>query len=357
MEVTKEGRFLVFKKDEGNILKYDFSDRSFIKTTNYRNPRIVASPQAFFRGWSFTQVFEGCVDEKYKLFIDKVRKAEHRCNNIGTFLQRLYKYSVIEPWILQGFNVSWTCKLDIKSVPKDILRIFKEINTEESFRLLTGQLDHKEVQDSVRYIFKEQGGDAVIKFLRMAGLYEFRTLIRDYNYEYKALIKYVQYLKDREGFDPWNTFSQIRDYARMQKSMTNKYNKYPKYFATVHDIVTMNYNVFRKEYSKELFENQIDLSLEHTGKQYCMVHPKEPDDIKDEGVGLHHCVASYIDRVAEGKTRILFLRSVKKPEKSLITVEINNKKVVQASGEYNRRLKNEEMDYLRHYCKLKGIKI
>jgi len=354
MDVTKEGRFLTFKKDEGNILSYDFSDNSFLKTTNYRNPRVVASPQSFFRGWSLNQVFDGCTDEKYKTFINKVSVAERRCRNIGTFLERLHKYSNLEQWILQDFDVPYTCKTNITSIPKDLLKMFKEIDTPAAYRHLTSSnLSYKEIQDAVRYLYKEEGGERVSQFLSMRGHYDYRTLVTTYNYEYKSLLKYIVYLRDREGFTPWNTFSIIKDYARMQTSMTNKFNKYPKYFATVHDIVSKNYNVFKTNYSKELFKNNMDLTLEHTGKTYCMICPREPDDIKMEGVELHHCVASYISSVAEGKTKILFLRKLKKRDKSLITVEIRDKKIVQASGEYNRRLSSDEFEYLRHYCKIK----
>ena len=358
VKVTKVGRFLHFRKDAGNSLSYDFSDKSFIKITNYRNPRTVISPQSFFRGMTFNEVFDGCVDDKYKKFILKVQKANNRCSNIGTFLQRLHRYQNLEQWILQGFDVSWSCKVSIQNIPKNLLRIMKGMSSDQTEPLISNpQLGEKVIQKSIEYLYKEEGAEAVIAFLNRSGLYNFIALVETYNYEYRSLIKYVKYLKEREGFNPWSTFSQIYDYARMQRSMTLKYNKYPKYFATVHDIVTQNYNIFKKEYSKKLFENNLDLSLEHIGINYCMVVPREPDHIKQEGVNLHHCVASYISDVSEGRTKIIFLRKKNKPEKSLITVEIRKKKVTQASGEYNRRLSSDEMEYLRHYCKKRDIKI
>ena len=65
----------------------------------------------------------------------------------------------------------------------------------------------------------------------------------------------------------------------------------------------------------------------------------------------NHCVASYIQNVIDGKTHILFLREKDNIEKSLITLEVKNYRVVQARGKFNRDATSEEQFIINMYNK------
>ena len=54
-----------------------------------------------------------------------------------------------------------------------------------------------------------------------------------------------------------------------------------------------------------------------------------------EGRALHHCVGSYIDRVAEGRCLIVFVRRVEEPKKPYVTVEVRDGKIAQIHGDHN----------------------
>ena len=58
--------------------------------------------------------------------------------------------------------------------------------------------------------------------------------------------------------------------------------------------------------------------------------PQSPEDIIQEGQALHHCVGTYVDRVAKQECVILFLRRAAEADKPFYTLEIRNRKVVQA---------------------------
>lgn len=66
--------------------------------------------------------------------------------------------------------------------------------------------------------------------------------------------------------------------------------------------------------------------------------------IKDEAVQQNNCVASYIDKVLDGKCHILFLRKKDSLDKSLVTIEVNayTNTIVQAKGKFNRDTTEEE---------------
>lgn len=70
-------------------------------------------------------------------------------------------------------------------------------------------------------------------------------------------------------------------------------------------------------------------------RKYEIVVPETLDEIAKEGAEQHHCVATYVDRVAEGKTCILFLRKTSCPEQSFFTMEVKDDSLIQCRGKYN----------------------
>lgn len=68
------------------------------------------------------------------------------------------------------------------------------------------------------------------------------------------------------------------------------------------------------------------------GKGLVLVVPKTADDLKREGAILHHCVGTYADKVAEGKTMILFIRKASDPDTPYYTMEYRDDHVVQCRG-------------------------
>ena len=64
--------------------------------------------------------------------------------------------------------------------------------------------------------------------------------------------------------------------------------------------------------------------------------PKDSQEIIEEGKVQHICVGGYAERHADGKTTILFIRKVDKPNEPFYTVEVSkDNKVVQVRGKRN----------------------
>ena len=135
---------------------------------------------------------------------------------------------------------------------------------------------------------------------------------------------------------------EIYDYARMMGQMSDKFDKYPRHFLTTHKIACRNYNRFKKEFDEKLFENRINKDFEFRYKNYLFIYPKSIQDIKDESVQQNNCISSYIDKVIEGNCHILFLRLSDSPDKSLVTVEVQNNKIVVALGKFNYKISENE---------------
>ena len=71
-------------------------------------------------------------------------------------------------------------------------------------------------------------------------------------------------------------------------------------------------------------------------KKFMIVLPSSADDLKKEGSVLHHCVATYADRVAKGQTLILFIRQISEPDTPFYTMEWRDNRVIQCRGSHNK---------------------
>jgi len=65
---------------------------------------------------------------------------------------------------------------------------------------------------------------------------------------------------------------------------------------------------------------------------YVIRVPMDKDEILAEGRKLQHCVGGYADRHIQGKTTILFMRKVKKPNEPWLTIEMNGNSLIQIHG-------------------------
>lgn len=68
------------------------------------------------------------------------------------------------------------------------------------------------------------------------------------------------------------------------------------------------------------------------GKGLLLLVPESSEDIRHEGQVLHHCVGTYIERVAKGETNIFFIRKEKEPDKPYYTLEWRDNKIIQCRG-------------------------
>ena len=136
-------------------------------------------------------------------------------------------------------------------------------------------------------------------------------------------------------------------------------DKYPKYLKTEHDKVSMRYRIWKKyKNDLEIFKiTEENKKLEFSDKKYSIILPETSSDIVDEGINQSHCVASYVERVANGDTLILFMRYTDIIDESLVTIEVKNNIICQAKGYANRQLSKEELDFIKRWAKINELKV
>ncbi len=83
--------------------------------------------------------------------------------------------------------------------------------------------------------------------------------------------------------------------------------------------------------------------------------PKKLEELVDEGIAMHSCVATYVDRVAAGSTIVVFIRSQTDHKQRIGTMEISKdgSYIVQARAKYNRNLPPEADAFVQKFRKAK----
>ena len=121
---------------------------------------------------------------------------------------------------------------------------------------------------------------------------------------------------------------------------------YPKNFGQAHDTVMKQYEEEKDSVVLEAFktaETTITGMTEPFVLGNLMIRPAaSPSELQKESKALNHCVRTYVDRVASGKTSILFIRKVEEPDTPWFTLELDcSGRVVQCRGDHNKTYPEE----------------
>lgn len=83
--------------------------------------------------------------------------------------------------------------------------------------------------------------------------------------------------------------------------------------------------------------------------------PKKLEELIDEGIAMHNCVGTYVDRVAAGKTIVVFIRSAEDPKERIGTMEISadGRSIVQARAKFNKNLPPEAAAFVEKFKQTK----
>lgn len=109
-----------------------------------------------------------------------------------------------------------------------------------------------------------------------------------------------------------------------------------------------------KAYLKDILSANTgsDNAFSIKGKGLVLVVPKDAQDIKREGEILHHCVGTYVEKVAKGETSIFFVRKEKEPDKPYYTMEWKDEQVYQCRGLRNASMTPEVKAFTQAFEKI-----
>ena len=150
---------------------------------------------------------------------------------------------------------------------------------------------------------------------------------------YKDYISMVLQLDDTVRFSPY--FDTIDNLVDMHDTIIEIFN------TKADEIKAQGFSKAVEKCKKWVFEDD----------DYAIVAPKIPDDLAKEGFELHHCVKSYVPKVANGSTNILFIRKKEEIDKPFFTIEITSDNADQQVHGFGNRDLDTEPDLIPFFYK------
>ena len=156
---------------------------------------------------------------------------------------------------------------------------------------------------------------------------------------------YITHVDDFQCCPPGESMQLWPDYLRMLRDsecdLTDQKLVYPNSLKREHDKMSRKVTQIKDAKLSEDFEERADSNewLEFKGKKLSAIVPKHLTELYEEGRRLNHCVGSYARSVIDGGCIIAFLRKNDDLDSPYCTVEVRDKRIVQARG-YSNRLGN-----------------
>ena len=173
----------------------------------------------------------------------------------------------------------------------------------------------------------------------------------EYVSTYIDLIKLVEYSKNQKNFSIYSYLDYIRNLQKLDIPLTKKM-LLPENFIEAHNESVKKVKVISSDVIKEKIKNRyIELEKNKYNDNIYMIRPaKSMEDMKNEAKQQDNCVyKNYSDKYAFGETDIYFMREIKNPEKSLVTVEVNNGTIRQKYQKYNQIVTEEQNEFLKQW--------
>lgn len=155
--------------------------------------------------------------------------------------------------------------------------------------------------------------------------------------KYTTMRKITTYLTKENDPGIWADY--LRMAADLQYDMRSKSVLFPRDLNKQHDKVANETKVLQNMGKEQQYEKRKPelRKYQYKTSRYIIKIPDSLQEIIEEGQRLHHCVGTYINSVAKGRTTILFIREVGKEDIPFYTMEIRGTEVIQYRGAYNNR--------------------
>lgn len=289
------------------------------------------------------------------IYVDKVlKKRENPAWSIDWYFNGYRKNPYIEQLLKCGFYTIARKVLENKCHLEGGRTILKTLGISKSnFKLLREVYDPEYSNVCILNYGVNLSREEfeILRFVqngRRTNFYEKYIDMRQYTTIYK-LDKYIR----KNKVDQFDYFDYIRWLEELGYDMRNEFNLFPKDFVKAHDDKGAEYMAMKdakmneqykefNDYLMELRENADESSPLKTVAEGLFIRlPYDVLELRKEGEVLHHCVGTYIEKVAKGETTILFIRKVEEPNKPYYTMEFKDNHIVQCRGFHNCSMTKE----------------
>lgn len=198
----------------------------------------------------------------------------------------------------------------------------------------------------------------VLKLIKIANIEKIRDLLKlvrsniedlEQVNQYVDLLKLEEYSKIQKDFYITNYLDYIENMQKLGVSLT-KNILFPSNFNEAHDLSVKKVKVVEnKEINKKIKQRYTELCKNQYFDNVFFIRPaKNLNDMKEESKQQNNCVyKNYSEKYANGNTDIYFLRNIKRPEKSLVTIEVKDNKIRQKYQKGNKSVNAEQNKFLK----------
>ena len=185
--------------------------------------------------------------------------------------------------------------------------------------------------------------------------------------EMRKILKYLSKL-------PTDRYEEYRDYLQLIHDTNNHDFGYcPSNLTTAHDELSCELwtrveiaadEDFRKvveeyryleTYVEPLEEEDRKEPVKLKSDDYLVRCPRNVLDLNQEGRNQRNCVATYRDWIIKGRSKVLFMREKTAPDKSLVTIEVQGKRLIQAKAFANQKASEDCQRFICEWCDFNGI--
>lgn len=254
------------------------------------------------------------------------------------YFVKLKLYNLARELIEQGWRFRQVINTDgkkldeILGVNKTYIPLLQRINaTGENLELIQ-RLKARNInitEEQIMYISEERiSMEVLLRILDNIGL--------------KKALKYIRQQASSEHMAK-DVAIEYQDYLinckKLNYDLKNEFILYPKDLIKAHDKVSdLLLEKKNRKYDNPIKKMYGELNKIYSWewKGYRVIVPSGAMEIVHEGQRLHHCVGSYLDRVAKKETVILFLRKKENIESSYYTMEVRKGEIIQCRGRSNK---------------------
>ena len=378
----KEGKYLIFYRDDGKFCKYDLSTGEVIGFSGKK----VKSLSSQLKDLTTEHMIEIFDNENYRNFLKFIyrRYDRHRAWWFIDGLERNLHYEQFFSAGIVDMDYNYKLKITFDDVPKGLLKICREFKIPLTKALYDRYSDNVDIfnlyfEIDLKNILCSELNEAVIYNVRSKknaikvevndltlrnGNIEiehrpaprtsksfFFALIDKYGYQPKLLMNYYDSICIDRMYKKPDFFRELYDYANMMSDLHDDYDRYPKKFKEAFSRACKEFNNLDISYDEYEYRkrNVLDYECEIDGFRF--IYPRSTKEIKEEGLSQDNCVASYIEDVLSESCHIMFMRPITDLKHSYITLEIRNNRIVQAKRKYNEEPSDEEYEIIKKWNK------
>lgn len=167
--------------------------------------------------------------------------------------------------------------------------------------------------------------------------YEMKEKIREIE-RYVKLEKALEYLGTQED-DCRIYIDYLKECRQLGYDMNSKKVLFPENLQAAHEATSEKIQIQTDAEKKENFIKNVKKLYDRPEyrEDALLIRPaRDPEELAKESAALHHCVRTYVDKVARGSCVILFIRRTSEPDKPYFTLELSPEgKIVQCRGNHN----------------------